>query len=267
MKAISSRGNAFFKQLLKLSDSAAQRRSEGVTLLDGVHLIEAYRAALGPPKSLIVSESAEENAEIKFLLRRFAIEGAPAPTVLSDALFREVSSLKTPSGVLALIAVPEPSAIRVHPGPDFRVLLEAIQDPGNIGSILRSAAAAGAGDVYLSPGCADMWSPKALRTAMGAHFKLRLHEHADLPSIARVFDGTVVATTLNAKKSLYALKLTGPVAFAFGNEGQGLSASLQKAVGEKVRIPMPGGMESLNAAAAAAACFFERVRQLEAAAR
>jgi len=264
VKVVTSRGNSFFKQLLKLTDSASRRRLEGLTVLDGSHLIEAYRAAIGLPRGLIVSESGLENGEIKFLLRRMGIEGAPPPTVFGDALFREISPLKNPSGVMALIAVPAHAAIRVHPGPDFRVLLEAIQDPGNIGSILRSAAAAGVQDAYLSAGCADMWSPKALRTAMGAHFRLRIHEHADLIQVAREFDGTVFATTLSAKKSLYAAKLTGPVAFAFGNEGAGLSRELLKAVDEQILIPMPGKMESLNAAAAAAACFFERVRQLQA---
>ncbi|MEK6708775.1 MAG: RNA methyltransferase [Pseudomonadota bacterium] len=261
MKSISSRENPFFKQLVKLAESAVQRRASRLTLLDGTHLITAYRAALGLPQSLVIGESASDNEEIKHLLAQLATEQAVSVVVLSDALFREVSPVKTPSGIIALVAIPVHDVIPVYQGESFSVLLEAIQDPGNLGSILRSAAAAGASDVYLSAGCADAWSPKTLRAAMGAHFQLRIHEQSDLEKVARGFNGKVVATTLQAKTSLYQTRLSGTVAFVFGNEGAGLSEAVLQAVSEQVSIPMPGGTESLNAAAAAAVCFFERVRQ------
>ena len=263
MKSIISRENPFFRQLVKLAESAAQRRSSGLTLLDGVHLLNAYRAALGPPQSLIVSAVGYDNAEIKCLLAEL---GTVKLVVLSDALFREVSPVKTPSGIIALIAIPAPGVIPLRQGERFCVLLEAIQDPGNLGSILRSAAAAGADAAYLSAACADAWSPKTLRAAMGAHFQLRIHEQSDLVQVAREFNGKVIATTLQAKTSLYQTRLTGPLAFVFGNEGMGLSDALLQAVSEQITIPMPGGTESLNAAAAAAVCFFECVRQKESAA-
>ncbi len=261
MKSISSRENPLFKQLVKLAESAAQRRTSGLTLLDGAHLIAAYRAALGLPQSLIVGESAGDTEEIKHLLAQLTAEQAVPVVVLSDALFRAISPVKTPSGIIALIAIPAQDVIPVYQGESFSVLLEAIQDPGNLGSILRSAAAAGASDVYLSTGCADAWSPKTLRAAMGAHFQLRIHEQSDLAQVAREFNGRVIATTLQAKTSLYQTRLSGPVAFVFGNEGAGLSEAVLQTVSEQVSIPMPGGTESLNAAAAAAVCFFERVRQ------
>lgn len=258
MKSISSRENPLFKQLVKLTESAAQRRTSGVTLLDGAHLIAAYHAALGLPQSLIISESAGGDAEINRLRAQLATEQA---VVLSDVLFRAVSPVKAPSGVMAMIAIPTHDVIRVHQEGSFSVLLETIQDPGNVGSILRSAAAAGGSDVYLSAGCADAWSPKTLRAAMGAHFQLRIHEQSDLAEVAREFGGKVIATALQAKTSLYQTRLSGPVAFVFGNEGAGLSEAVLQVVNEQVSIPMPGGTESLNAAAAAAVCFFERVRQ------
>lgn len=263
MKSISSRENPFFKQLVKLEESARHRRTSGLTLLDGAHLINAYHAALGLPESLIVGESGCEGAEIKRLLAKLGTKETIEVVVLSDALFREVSPVKTPTGIIALIPIPAPGAINVRKDQSFCVLLEAIQDPGNLGSILRSAAAAGAGDAYLSKGCADAWSPKTLRAAMGAHFLLRIHEQADLPKVAREFNGKVIATTLKAKTSLYQTRLTGPVAFVFGNEGIGLSEAVLKESTTQVTIPMPGATESLNAAAAAAVCFFERVRQNE----
>jgi TrmH family RNA methyltransferase len=98
---------------------------------------------------------------------------------------------------------------------------------------------------------------------MGAHFILRIHEKSDLTKIAQKFKGQVIATTLESDKSLYELSLDGPIAFVFGNEGAGLSRIMYQAANEKVTIPMPGKAESLNVAAAAAICFFERVRQLQ----
>ena len=266
MKFITSRDNPFFKQLIKLEKSARQRRMAGLTLLDGIHLIDTYSLALGRPKNLIVSESERDNEEIKCLL---AEQGSGTDTgvfVLSDVLFREVSPVKTPTGILALISIPSAIAIplpKSKEGESFCVLLEAIRDPGNLGSILRSAAAAGASDVYLSDGCADAWSPKTLRAAMGAHFLLHIHERSDLAAAAQAFNGKTIATTPKAKTSLYQTCLIGPIALVFGNEGMGLSEAVLQACSEQISIPMYGDTESLNAAAAAAVCFFERVRQLK----
>jgi RNA methyltransferase, TrmH family len=264
MKFITSRDNPFLRQLVKLEDSARQRRTAGLTLLDGIHLIGAYHLALGRPKNLIVSKSGCESTEIKRFLGELGAGAGADVIVLSDALFREVSPVKTPTGIMALISIPPTASILMDKderGDGFCVLLEAIQDPGNLGSILRSAAAAGASDIYLSDGCADAWSPKTLRAAMGAHFLLHIHEQSSLADVARTFSGKVIATTLQSKISLYQTRLTGPIAFVFGNEGVGLSDAVLQATSEQVSIPMQGGMESLNVAAAAAVCFFERVRQ------
>lgn len=256
MKFISSRDNPSFKELVKLSESSKQRRKSGLTLIEGAHLISAYQEAIGLPERVIVTESALEDPEVTGILKILA---KTETLTLTDGLFKEISQLVTPAGMLAVIKTPTP-ATRAGTG-GFSVLIEDIQDPGNVGSILRSAAAAGVQDVYLSGDGADPWSPKALRAAMGAHFLLRVHDHADLPEVARKFTGTVIATSLNEGKNLYDCKLTGPIAFVFGNEGAGLSTHLMELAKEKVTIPMPGGTESLNAAAAAAVCLFEAVRQ------
>ena len=264
MKVITSRHNALFKQLVKLAGSTKERKATGLTLLDGVHLISAYYRALGQPGSLIVSESGDTDPEIKCLLAEQGAETGMEVIMLPDSLFREISPVKTPTGIIAVVPIPLHVATSVRKdetGEPFCVLLETIQDPGNLGSILRSAAAAGASDVYLSEGCADAWSPKTLRAAMGAHFLLRVHEQSELACVARAFSGRVIATTLKAETSLYRTSLRGPVAFVFGNEGMGLSDALLQASAEQISIPMPGGTESLNAAAAAAICFFEKVRQ------
>lgn len=177
-------------------------------------------------------------------------------TLLADGLFQMLSELKTPSGVLALIPVPEAGTKPAQRA----VWLEDIQDPGNLGSILRTAAAASFDAAYLSAGCADAWSPKVLRAAMGGHFMLDIHERVDLLQLAAAFDGTSYATSLQARRRLYDCDLRGRLAFAFGNEGSGLSPALQEMLQEQIIIPI-SGVESLNVAAAAAICMFEVVRQ------
>lgn len=260
MKTITSKENPAFKAVKKLSGSARERRKAGKTLLDGIHLVTTFYQAGGLSETIMVAASAQEDVEIQNFLDRIQ----PANLiVLADELFREISTVDTPTGIVALISIPLPQKIEE----ECCVLLEDIQDPGNLGSILRSAAASGIRQIFLSTACADAWSPKALRAGMGAHFFLSIHEDGDLEKIARDFPGTVVAATLVAEKTLFELNLNGPVAFIIGNEGAGISVQLVEAADSRVTIPMPGAVESLNAAAAAAICFFERVRQVTAKSR
>lgn len=265
MTVITSRDHPLIKQLIRLEGSAQYRKKAGLTLLDGIHLIQIYCSVLGVPKNLIVSQSYFEDAENKRFLHILSGNTPPKITITSNALFRAISPVKTPTGILALIAIPELKREISGEKEIFSVLLESIQDPGNLGSILRSAAAANVKDVYLSKQCTDAWSPKTLRAAMGAHFFLHIHENSDLQMIALQFAGTVVATSIQTTRSLFEISLAGPVAFVFGNEGAGLSKEIVQAADENIVIPMPGKTESLNAAAAAAICFFEKVRQDKAA--
>ena len=255
-KRITSRDNPSFKEWNKLAGSTKQRRKVGETLLDGAHLVQAYMATAKLPLRLLVNEAAAQDKEITGLIAK--MPEVPL-TCLDDALFAELTELKTPSGLLALIALPQAHIAPSHS--EFCVLLEDIQDPGNLGSILRTAAAAGCDAAFISAGCADVWSPKVLRAAMGGHFAMSIHEHADLFNVAAVFEGTIFATTLQATASLYDSNLTGKVAFAFGNEGAGLSPELSNLCRQPLTIPMQGKVESLNVAAAAAVCLFEATRQ------
>lgn len=256
MKKITSRDNATFKQLRLLAESSRERRKQGKTVLDGMHLVSAWFDRYGPPDLLAVSESGAQQAEIsEFLSRRRQAD----PYVLRDALFKEVSPVSTPTGILALISIPHQPAPAATAG--SCVLLEAIQDAGNLGAILRSSAAAGIADIFLGPGCAQAWSPRVLRAAMGAHFLIRIHEHAALDRILDNHDGISVSTRLDAGATLFELDLTGPVAWVFGNEGGGLTADMAGQAAYTVKIPMPGQAESLNVAVAASICLFEEVRQ------
>ncbi|PWB56909.1 MAG: RNA methyltransferase [Nitrosomonadales bacterium] len=227
----------------------------GLALLDGEHLIAAYVGRIGLPQMLVVSASGQEREEIRALMAQ--MPSVPL-TLMSDALFQEIAPVDSPTGILARVEIAQlPVVEKIQ----FAVFLEALQDPGNLGSILRSAAAAGAQAAYLSAGCADAWAPRVLRGGMGAHFLLPVREGVDLVEMAGNFAGDIVVTSLQAKADLFELDLAGPVAFVIGNEGAGVSPALQRAATQRARIPMPGAMESLNAAAAAAICFFERVRQ------
>ena len=256
MKKIVSADNARFKALLKLAESSRERKKHGLSLLDGVHLVAAYREHVGLPAQFVVSDSGLQNPEVKGLLAAVA---PLEPLLLSDALFNQLSTVATPTGVLAAVETPRPPALPAQI--DACVMLEDIQDPGNLGSILRSAAAAGVRQVFLSKTSVHAWSPRVLRAGMGAHFMLRIYEQCDLIALVRDFKGRVIATSHRARKSVFAVDLVGQVAFVLGNEGAGVSPGLAAAAHEVVSIPMPGPAESLNIAAAAAVCLFERVRQ------
>jgi TrmH family RNA methyltransferase len=256
MKAIQSRDNPFYKELARLSGSARQRNKSRQTLLDGAHLLAAYLDSGNRPRHILLNPEALQDGEIAGLLLR--LQDVPM-TQLEGRLFAGISDLKTPSGIIALIDLPQPDAAIADSR--FSLLLEDIQDPGNLGSMLRSAAAAGCDAAFLSSGCADAWSPKVLRAAMGGHFALRIYERQDLAGVAKALPGTLLAASLQARRSLYDCDLRGNVAFLIGNEGAGLSAGLLNLATDQITIPMPGKTESLNAAAAAAVCLFEAVRQ------
>jgi TrmH family RNA methyltransferase len=260
VKLVSSRANPAFKSLLKLKESARARRREGLALLDGVHLVATYLDRVGAPRAIAVTAAAARTHDVQALIAQGPLDAA---LVLSDALFGKLSSLSTPDGILAAIVIP--ASRNVPPGAACCLLLEDIQDPGNLGSILRSAAAAGVEHVLLSHGCADPWSQRVLRAAMGAHFFLNVVEARDLVAFTQTYRGQVVATAADAKRSIFEIDLRPPTAFLIGNEGAGLSARLLAAADVQAGVPMPGGLESINVGAASAVCLFERVRQLTAA--
>jgi TrmH family RNA methyltransferase len=254
-RTITSRDNPTIKALRALAADARQLRQQGRTLLDGPHLVATYLTRCGPPELVVVSASGAGHAEVVGLLDAMAdVEVLQVP----DSLFRELSGVATPVGILALIDIPLP---KEPPGWGSAVLLDAVQDAGNVGAILRSAAAAGVATVFLGPGCAGAWTPRVLRAAQGAHFSLNIHEQADLPAIARRYGRASLAAVVQGGTGIYDLDLRGDVAWIFGNEGAGVSAPLAEAAGMRVTIPMASATESLNVAAAAAVCLFEGLRQ------
>ncbi len=257
MKHVHSRENAQFKLLLKLAHSSHERKKLGQTLLDGAHLVRAYSETFGVPRALVVSASGVAKPEIAALLQALPTVGV---SVFPDAMFNEVAPVQTPAGVLALIDTP--IAEGLPPRLDTCLIVEDIQDPGNLGALLRSAAAAGISDALLSRGCTFAWAPRVVRAGMGAHFVLKIYEQVDVAEALRGYTGKVVALAAAAENSLFDLDLRGAVALLVGNEGAGLSPQLLDLAHVKARIPMPGKVESLNVAAAATIALFERVRQI-----
>ena len=255
---ITSRANPVFKRLKRLADSARARRDARMSLLDSEHLLEAYLNVGGQPHTLLRAASSPAE-RVNGLAARCP---AAKSLVLPDAMFAELSPVATPTGVLAEAAWLEPPGINTTP---LVIVLEHIQDPGNLGAMLRTGAAAGATLAVLSADCHDPWSPKALRGGQGAQFVLPMQVDVDLPGWLNAFKGLSVALsldeTLGAEHDFYRMDFTGPLAFVVGNEGAGLSASVMHAASARARIPMPGKAESLNAAAALAVASFEAVRQ------
>ena len=253
-KHIVSRDNPIFKYLKKLAENARERRAEGKTLLDGVHLIESYCEAFGEPELVIIPEG-KSSIEATALMQHLEhVNTIMFPTLM----FTELTPVATSTGIIAMVKTPQiasPSEVK------FALMLEDIQDPGNLGSMLRTALGAGVDAVCLSKGCTDAWSPKALRGGQGAQFHLPIVEGVDLVETIQNFKGNTYATTMDGE-SLYAQDLSKPSAFIIGNEGAGLSDKVVKAASHQISIPMHPNLESLNAAAAAAVCLFERVRQL-----
>jgi TrmH family RNA methyltransferase len=252
---ISSRSNPRFKRLRALVDDTREPRRQGRTIADGIHLVASCLDHGAVVEQLLMSESGQENDEIKALINRAA--GADC-VIIRDALFRELSGVSSPTGVAAVIAIP-PQSDGLLSGD--ALLLDAVQDAGNVGTLLRTAAAAGVKDVVLGNGCAGAWTPRVLRAGQGAHFGLRIREQVDLVALLETASYMSVATVVDTSETLYELDLTVPVIWIFGNEGAGISLELMTHAQRRVSIPMKAGTESLNVASAAAICMFEAFRQ------
>ncbi len=256
MSLLRSKENPRVRRWHALAHDARRRREERSALIEGAHLLAACLDAGTRPKAVLVSASGLADPEIAALARR----AGPDPIMLPDALFRWVADAVTPAGLAAEIDLPtaSPSLAQAR----HAVFLDGIQDAGNVGAILRSAAAFGVDTAVLGRGCADPWSPKVLRAAMGGHFALRIAEAADLPGALAGFRGTRVCAVAAGGAAPAALDLTGSIGWILGAEGQGVSPAAEALAALRVSVPLAPGVESLNVAAAAAILLYERARQL-----
>ena len=258
IRSITSRDNAQYKQLRQIAGSAQARKKANQTLLDGIHLCQAWLELKGSPSCCIVSESARTHAEVEAILETCISLACPV-LLLPDTLFTPLSQVENGIGLLFLIETPQASSDT--PLDVAAVLLDGVQDPGNLGSILRTAAAAGIVRIYCGTNTVLAWSPKVLRAGMGAHFVLDILENVDLRALITAAKVPVFATSSHTPFSLYAQDLTTPCAWLFGNEGHGVSESLLNLCTRRLSIPQNPAVESLNVAASAAICLFEQRRQ------
>ena len=258
MKAITSRDNPLYKELKNLASSSQVRRKTGRTLLDGIHLCQAYLQHLGAPQLCVVSESSRTHHEVELIVAQ-CLAKATQTICLPDALYQALSQVEHGIGLMFIITTPNPEfPVKLK---NSSVVLDNLQDPGNLGSILRSAAAAGIKNVFCSMGTAFAWSPKVMRAGMGAHFLLNIFENVDLHNLLQNTQIPILATSSHAEQTIYQVKLNQPVVWLFGHEGQGVADDLMALAKHTVTIPQRPEIESLNVAASAAICFFEQVRQ------
>ncbi|NLY34440.1 MAG: RNA methyltransferase [Alcaligenaceae bacterium] len=286
MKSISSKENSLYKQLLK----AHLGKIKGQVLIEGVHLCHSWlehhadpllaifnAAVLEHAKSGVCSGTAEHSeykqAKEKTKESALAMQSSGDEVwqlfnlldtdqciVVPDKLFRNLTHVDSPQGVLFLVNTPSckvPAMIHEN-----AVFLDRLQDPGNAGTILRSAAAAGVRHVYLSKGCVSAWSSKVLRSAQGAHFSLNIYEQQDLSGLINRTSIPVMATALSDKaQSLYETRLPEQCVWLMGHEGQGVHPALLSKATHQVFIPQTDLVESLNVGVAAGIVLFEHRRQ------
>jgi TrmH family RNA methyltransferase len=243
-QTISSRDNALLKELHRLAHDNTAYRKQGRVWLEGEHLC---RAAL---------QRGQQPSHAVFQASYWSATSAQWPdaigkvVVVDDALFEQLSSLESPARMAFVL--PLQAAPAVQPGA-ASVVLDGVQDAGNVGAILRSAAAFGFRQVLAIKGTAALWSPKVLRAGMGAHFSLQLLEGLDAAAVEGL-QVPLLATSSHQGDFLHQAKLPWPCGWVFGHEGQGVSGALADRAERHVRIVQPGGEESLNVAAAAAIC-------------
>lgn len=242
--AIHSRDNPFVKDLRRLAQDSTAYRKQGRVWLEGDHLCRAALARGLRASVAVFSESFWPLAQVEYAL------AAIKTVVLADALFADISGLESPARMGFVMDLPAPAALR----PDApTVVLDRVQDAGNVGSILRSASAFGFRQVVAIKGSAALWSPKVLRAGMGAHFALELiegMEHGDLDGLGL----PMLVTSSHEGDYLHHAALPWPCVWVLGHEGQGVSPVLEARASLRIRIAQPGGEESLNVAAAAAIC-------------
>ena len=251
---LESKDNPKIKHLGGLIEQNSYRKKQGQTVLEGTHLCLAWLHENKKINSIFTTEHALSHPDYERILAKYT----GAVFVISESLYKDLSTLGTSLACLAIVDLPSSSQTL-----DFKadtLILENVQDPGNVGTLLRSAAAAGIEQIICTKGSASLWSPRVLRAGMGAHFSLQTFENVTLEEVLPQFQISVYVTSSHHAESLYSKNLRKACVWILGNEGQGVSDyALQHA--EAISIPQPGGQESLNVAIAGSICFFEMVRQ------
>lgn len=255
---ITSADNPVVKRLRKFTESPRACRMAGRSIAEGLHLVESAAAAGVAIESVVLSERSNDAA--RDLARRLIARGECRQVDLAAPLYDAISPVEHGAGILAEIVIERP-LLPVAIAADA-IYLDGLQDPGNVGTLLRTAAAAGVKHVVAAHGTAFLWAPKVLRAAMGAHFALHLYEDVSPERLAAAFSGERLSADAHAAESIHSTDWgMQPTVWLFGSEGQGLSAAADAVAQRRLRIPLDTSVESLNVAAAVAVCLFEQARR------
>jgi RNA methyltransferase, TrmH family len=252
VKHITSRDNPLLMQLRKLAADPAAYRKLGTVWIEGEHLCSAFVQRGGAALQAVITEEAWQMPALQRLAR-----AAPAVVVVPAALMATLSTLESAAPLGFVLTWAGPGELAAD---QSSVVLDRLQDAGNVGNILRSASAFGFTQVIALKGTAALWSPKVLRAGMGAHFALRLVEGVSEEALGAL-QMPMFATSSHASRLIQEADLPWPCAWVMGHEGQGVSAALMQRCAEALRIPQPGGEESLNVASAASVCLYESARR------
>ena len=252
VRTIASRDNPLLIRLRKLAGDPAAYRKLGEVWIEGEHLCAAFAQRGGMAAQAVITEEGWQTPA-----SRAIASTAASVVVIPEPLMTGLSALESPARLGFVLPWAGHGELDAH-APS--VVLDRLQDAGNVGNILRSASAFGFLQVVAIKGTAALWSPKVLRAGMGAHFGLRLVEVANDAALAAL-RVPMLATSPHAARAIHEVTLPWPCAWVLGHEGQGVSEALMQRCAESLRIPQPGGEESLNVAAAAAVCLYESARQ------
>ena len=250
---ITSKNNPSLKTLQGLLSESRLRKKHQQTVLEGTHLLQNLLASHLTPVQVIISDSSHTYPEIAELLS--ALKDTPVLTV-SDGLYKQLRTLGTSLPIMAIIDTPMPA---IAPVTSDCLIIDGVQDTGNLGTLLRTAAATGFHKVLCTTTTASAWSPKTLRAGMAAHFSLTIYEQLDATSILTNVKVPLFATSSHAKDTIFAHDLRAPLALVMGNEGQGVQPALLT-VATTIALPQLG-QESLNVAVAGSICLYEVLRQ------
>lgn len=253
---IESKNNKAIKELKSLSDKK-YRDELGLFIADGLRFVNEIPESVIVDK-MIFSETFAEKSDLS------AYGKKTNNLIISDKLFSEISETKNPQGIMAVCKKNQFNAKDIVKKGGFYILAEEMNDPGNLGTVIRTAHAAGADGIFLSKGSVDIYNSKVLRSTMGSIFKIPVVQNINLDEIAELLHKNSIklyAAHLKGRKNHYEEDYTGGCAFLLGNEARGLSEHAVSLCDELIKIPMPGGAESLNASVAAAVLMYEAVRQ------
>lgn len=256
---ITSAGNARVKQVVQWQNKAKERKKDGIFLAEGIKMFE--EAPLDSIVEVFISESLEQKADAFYKKKLLQI----GYEVVSDEVFAKMSDTQTPQGILTILKRPEYNLdlLLKRENPLF-VILENLQDPGNLGTIVRTGEGAGITGVIMSAGTVDIFNPKTIRATMGSIFRvpfLYVEDMADTIQKLHMHGVHTYAAHLAGKTYYRDVSLKEPTAFLIGNEGNGLTKETADMAESYIKIPMEGQVESLNAAVATALLMYEAHRQ------